>query len=68
MFVFFEQRGDFPELHRGDVVRFTDVKVECHHNRVDGRIFSKENLHVYCCPDQRTPPAGERNFILRSFF
>jgi len=46
---------DHPEIHRGDVIKCTNVKIESHENRHDGRIFEKDDLTVFCHWDYCVP-------------
>ncbi|KAI9561820.1 hypothetical protein GHT06_012781 [Daphnia sinensis] len=59
MSLFMNMLEDHPEFHRGDVVRFTNVKIESYKNRCDGRIFNKSDITVYCHPDSEAPVIRE---------
>ncbi|XP_057376353.1 uncharacterized protein LOC130697467 [Daphnia carinata] len=59
MSLFMNMLEDHPEFHRGDVVRFTNVKIESYKNRCDGRVFNKSDITLYCHPDIKAPVIRE---------
>lgn len=59
MSLFMNMLEDHPEFHRGDVARFTNVKIESYKNRCDGRVFNKSDITVYCHPDSKAPVIRE---------
>jgi len=44
MNVFMISGEDFPEIHRGDVVRFTNVKVNAHVSRYMIRVYFPKKI------------------------